>query len=172
MAVESPDTSPALRGRAAREGDTTRSVELPHLDRLVQTAADKILAVWREGHRVHTILVAVGSFKPLQEIALVEIPDPNAFIERARSDVLGVWRDGYRRHAILYRQRQNVVALLNVPKTDGAVTAAGCDGTAVTREIERVDILLVAREGVADLPLMNVPNLQIPLVTPPQAQIW
>ena len=100
------------------------------------------------------------ALKPLQEMAPVEVPDPDDLIQRSRGDVLGVGRD-HRRYAILYRQCQDMIALLNVPQTDGAIPAAGDDDAAEVGEIERGDTTLVAREGVANLPLLDVPELEI-----------
>ena len=51
-------------------------------------------------------------------------------------------------------------ASLNVPHTDAAVTATRCDVTSVTREIERVDILLMPAECLADGLGLNIPYLE------------
>lgn len=113
--------------------------------------------------------MAVLALEPLEEVALVEVPDPDALIERSGGDVLRVGRDGHRRDAILDRQRQDVAALLNVPQPDRAVATTGRNGAAVAGKVERVNVLLVAREGVADLLLVDVPDLRILSVAIPGA---
>lgn len=158
VALERLD-APAALGRVGRGHDAAGRVELPHLDRLVETATDEVLAVRGECDRVDAILVALLTFEPLQDEALVEVPNPDALVERPSRYVLRIGGDGHRRDTVLDRQCQDVGACLDVPQADGAITAAGCDRTAVAREVERVDVLLVAGEGVANLLLVNVPDL-------------
>lgn len=140
-------------------GKAARGAELPHLDGLVQTTADKVLAVGREGDRVHAVLVTVRALEPFQEIALVEVPNPDALVERAGGDVLSVGGDGNGRDAILNGQGEDVSALLDIPKADSAVATAGGDGASVASEVQRINVLLVTREGVANLLLVNIPDL-------------
>lgn len=156
MTLEGLDTATALRPGV---GETAWRAKLPHLDRLIETAADQILAVGRESYTVNAVFMPVWAFQAFQEIALVNVPDADALIERARSDVLGVGRDGDGGHAIFYGQRESVSASLDVPETDGSVTATRSNRPSVPSEIERVDILLVALEGSANLAAVDVPNL-------------
>ena len=135
------DASSALG--AAGGVAAARSHELPHLDRAIQTARHQVSAIRRERDRVYGVLVAVGALETLNEITVGSIPHAHALIKRASCDVLGVGRDGNSRHTVLDAEGQDVLARLDVPEAHGAVAAAGRDGAAVTREVERVDVLLV-----------------------------
>ena len=101
----------------------------------------------------------IGTLKALSEVAGVDIPYADALIKRAGGDVVGIRRDGHRSDTILDGEGESVGSLLNIPESNGTVTTAGCDGATITGEVERVNILLVAREVVADCPSLNIPNL-------------
>lgn len=149
----------ALAALGTGAGRAARRAELPHLDRAIQTAADEVLAVGRERHRVDAVLVPIGALETLDQEARHDVPDTNALIQRAGGNKLRVGRNGNGGDAILNRQRQGVGALLNVPQTDSPVTTARSDGAAVARKVERVNVLLVAREVVADSSSGNIPHL-------------
>lgn len=51
-------------------------------------------------------------------------------------------------------------SLLDIPKTNSAVATAGSDGTAIAGKVKRIDILLVTGERVADLLLVDIPDLE------------
>lgn len=78
MTLEGLDAPSALGTRVRQ---TTGRAELPHLDRLVETTADKVSAVGRECYAVDTILVAIRAFQALKQVALVNVPDANALVE-------------------------------------------------------------------------------------------
>lgn len=138
---------------------SARGGELPHLDGLVQTAADKVLSVGREGDTVDAILVSIGALETLDKEARVEVPNTNTFIQRSGRHILGVGRDRDGGDAIFDRQRQNAAASLNIPKPDGAVSTARGNGATVTSKVQRVDILLVTRKLGSDLLRCNIPDL-------------
>ena len=77
MALEGLDATPPLRSGV---GKTARGAELPHLDSLVETATDEVLAIRRKGNTVHTVLVSVRPFQALQQIPLVDVPDADALV--------------------------------------------------------------------------------------------
>lgn len=52
-----------------------------------------------------------------------------------------------------------MVALFDIPEPNGTIAATGRDGTPIASEVKRVDVLLMPGEGVADLLLMDIPNL-------------
>lgn len=103
--------------------------------------------------------MAVRTLEALEEVALVDVPHAHALVERAGGDVLGVGRDSNGRHAVLNSEREGVAAGLDIPETNGPVTASGGDSSAVASKIERVDILLVTGESVADGSGLDVPYL-------------
>ena len=103
MTLKRLDATTALEGTLLV--DAAGSSELPHLNRLVETAADKLAGIGRECDAVDAVLVAVRTLKTLEQIAHLDIPDPDALIERSSSDVLGVGRDGDGSNAVLYRKR-------------------------------------------------------------------
>lgn len=140
-------------------GTAARAGKLPHLDGSVQRTRDEVLAVGRKGHRVNGILVSVRSLETLHEEARVNVPHADALIERTSGDILGVGRNGNSRDTILNSEGQSVGARLDIPKSYGSVAGARCDGAAVAGKVERVNILLVAREVVANSARLNVPDL-------------
>lgn len=159
MSFEGLDASPALgagAGVSAAGGD-----ELPHLDRPVQTARHEISPVRRKCYRVHRVLVAVRTFKTLNEVAVGSIPHANALVERPSSNVLGIGRDGHSGDTVLNAKGQDVLARFNVPEADSAVTASRCNSTPVTSEVKRVDILLVTSEAVSDGAGSDIPDLTL-----------
>lgn len=134
------------------------SHKLPHLNSPVQGTRDEILAVRGEGDRVDGVLVSIRALEALDEISSSDIPDPDALVEGSSSDVARIGGDGNGGDAILNAERHDVVARLNVPQADRAVTASRGNGAAVLGEVEGVDVLLVTGEGVADLARGNVPD--------------
>ena len=84
MAIKCPDTF-ATAWSLAWYHASRRSVELPHLDRLVETAADQISAVWRKSHAVHAILVTHFTLETLNQEATAGVPDTDALIKRTGS---------------------------------------------------------------------------------------
>jgi hypothetical protein len=160
MTLKRLDATPALQRRLlAAVAYLPRRRQLPHLDRLVQAAADEFPRVRREGYTIDTILVAVGTLQTLEQVTHLDVPDAHALVERAGRNELGVGRNGDRRHAILDGERQVAVARLQIPDPDGPVATAGSNGAPVAGEIERVDVLVVTGERGADLSLLDVPDL-------------
>jgi hypothetical protein len=157
VAFKGPNAFPAL-GSTAWQHPLLRR-QLPHLDRLVETAADELVTVRREGHRVDAVFVALAAFEALDQVATGRVPHADTFIERSRGDVASVGGDGDGGDAILDAEYEDLLADVNVPKTDRLVAAAGGDMSAVTREIEGVDVLFVTGKGVTDLPVLDIPNL-------------
>ena len=160
VALERLDAAAALeRGLLGMGAHLPRGAQLPHLDGLVQTAADKLARIRREGDTVHAVLVAVGPFEALQEVAELNVPHPHALVEGARSHELSIGGDGHRRDAILNSEGQVAEARLQIPDPDGAIATAGCNGASVAGKVERIDVLVVARERGADLPGLDIPDL-------------
>lgn len=158
MTLEGSDASSAL-GAGARV-TATGSDELPHLDGPVQTTRHKIPSVGCEGNRVDGILVAVRALEALHQVSVGSIPYADALVEGASRDVLGIGRDSDGGHTVLNAEGQDVLTSLDVPESNGAVAATRCDSTSIAREVEGVDILLVASKAVSDGPVGNVPNLK------------
>lgn len=157
VSLESPDAPSTLRSGVGVS--TSGCNKLPHLDRLVQTTRDEILSVWREGNGVDGILVAVWSFETLDEVAGGGIPDPDALVKRSSGDILRVGRDRNGGNPILDTEGQDILTRFNIPEAHRTVATARCNGTAITSEVERVDILLVTGKGVPDGSGGNIPNL-------------
>lgn len=143
--LERPQTLAALAGRQA-----AAFAQLPHLDGLVETAADDVAAVGREGDRVDAVLVADVALEPLEQHARLRLPHAHALVQRAGRDEAVVGRDCHGRHAVLDLEEEHLLVGLDVPEPDGAVAAAGGDEAAVSRKVEGVDILSVAGELILD----------------------
>ena len=137
-------------------GNTAGRGQLPHLDSLVQAAADQITAIRRERNTIHTVLVAVWTLEALNEIA-PGIPHADALVKRTSGDILGVGRDGNSSDPVLDREGSHQLRSLDIPKSDGPVATSRGNGASVAREVERVDILFVSREGVADRSRGDIP---------------
>lgn len=129
-----------------------RRAQFPHLDGSVETAADKILAAGREGHGINRIFVTIWAFKTLDQEPSVDVPDAYAFVKRPSRNILSVRRDCDGCDTIFDSQRQSIGALLYIPKTNSPVAAPGCDGSPVTCEIQRINVLLVTGEMVSNGP--------------------
>lgn len=156
MALESAHALAALRITA---GHTRRGVELPHSDRLVQRSRHEVLARWGESDRVDAISVAVVAFGPFDKCCGVGVPDADALVQTAGRDVAVVRRNCDGGDTIFNRKCKNALILLDIPQANGAVAGARSDVAAVGGEVERVDVLFVAMELVANEFLGNVPNL-------------
>jgi hypothetical protein len=164
MTLKGLDAAAALeRGLLGVAAAHARRAELPHLDGLVQAAADKLPSVGRERHTIDAIFVAVGPFQTLEEVAHLDVPHAHALVERAGSHELRVGRDGDGRDAVLDGEGEAAGARLKIPNPDGAIATAGRDGAAVAGKVEGVDVLVVASKGVADLPRLDVPDLAFEL---------
>lgn len=146
----------ALGARALRAAGRA---QLPHLNRSIQTAADQVFAVGRESDGIDRVLVSIRSFQPLDQVACHDVPDANALVQRAGRNKLGVGGNGNSRNTVLDGEGEGVGALLNIPETDRSVATARGNGAAVARKVERVDVLFVAREVVADGSGSNIPHL-------------
>lgn len=103
--------------------------------------------------------MTVGTLEALGQVAGVNVPDADTLIQGTGSHVVGVGGDGDGGDAVLDGEGKGVATLLNVPETDGAIATTGCDRTTVTGKVQRVNVLLVAGEVVADCAALNVPNL-------------
>lgn len=147
MTLKGLDASPAL-GHLVRK--TAGRTKLPHLDRLIQASTDEILAARRERDTVDTVLVPIWALQTLHKEAMGDIPNPDTLVKGARGNILGVGRDSDGRNTILDTQGQDAATRLDIPQAYCAVTATGSNSTSITSKVERVDVLLVAREGVAD----------------------
>jgi hypothetical protein len=103
--------------------------------------------------------VAFATFKTLNQISTGGIPDTDASIERAGRDIASVRRDSDSSDAIFDAQNENLLTNLDVPEADGLIAASRSNMTAISGEVERVDILFVTCEDISDLLRLNVPNL-------------
>lgn len=86
------------------------------------------------------------------------IPDPHTLVEGTSCDESTVGRDGNSSDAILNGECQHTVGCLDIPESDRAVATARGNGPAITREVQAVDVLLVARECVSDSARLDVPD--------------
>lgn len=144
--LDASSTLGALVGKAAWGG------ELPHLDGLVQTATDEVLSIRRESHTIDAILVPIWPLEALNEISVSDIPDAHALVQGACGDILGIGRNSDSRDTILNREGEDARSCFDIPESDSTVPAARGNGPSVPCEVERVDVLLVTRKGVANGP--------------------
>lgn len=160
VALESLDALAAL-GLDAGAVVEAAVVELPHLDRLVERTRHEVATVGGEGDTVHTILVALLAFGTFDENTGLGIPDADALVQAACSDEAVVGRDGNGGDAVFDLESQNALVLLDIPKSDSAVSGTGGDVTTIRGEVQRIDVLLVARELVENALAGNVPDLRL-----------
>ena len=147
MALESLHTFATFGSRVVT---ATGACQFPHLDSSIQGTRNEVLSARREGDRVDRVLVAVGAFQTLNKVTSVNIPDANTLIKRPSCNKLGIWGDSYGCDSVLDGQRQSAVTSLNIPQANSSVTTARCDGSAVSCEVKRVDVLFVSGEVAAD----------------------
>ena len=136
-------------------------VELPHLDRLVERSGHEVATVGGESNTVHTVLVSLFALGTLDENASLGVPDADALVQAACSDEAVVGRDRNGGNSVFDLESQNALVLLDIPKSDSAVAGAGGDVTTIRGEVQRVDVLLVARELVENALASNVPDLEL-----------
>jgi hypothetical protein len=134
-------------------------VELPHLDRLVKRARDKVTTIRREGNTVDAILVALLAFGALDENTSLSIPDADTLVQATCSNEAVVGWDSDGGDAIFNLESKDALVLLDIPEANSAVAGAGGDVTTIGGEVERVNVLFVARELVEDALAGNVPDL-------------
>lgn len=101
-----------------------RVAQLPHLDSLIETAADKLAAAGRERYAVHAVSVADLAFQSLDQEATCGIPHPHALVQGACCYHSVVRRDRYGRHAIIDRHAEDLFVSINVPKTHCSIAGA------------------------------------------------
>jgi hypothetical protein len=147
--------SGTMCGHKARGGS-----QLPHLDRLVQTATDQAIARRSKCHTVDAILVTLLAFETHNKLPALNIPDSNALIEGARCDKAVVGGNGDRGDTVLDGEVGHLLVPLQIPQTNTAITTTRSNDLAVTGKVERVDVLLVAGELMLNLARVNVPDLQ------------
>ncbi len=107
--------------------------------------------------------MSVVSVSSLYEGGVLGVPDADALVQAAGGYVAVVGRDGHGGDSIFYLECEDALILLDIPQTNCTVAGAGCDVTTVSSEVERVDVLLVAVELVADDFVGDIPNLSIRL---------
>lgn len=86
------------------------------------------------------------------------VPDTNALVKGTSGDESAVRRYGNRGDPILDSECQHAVRRLDVPESDCAVATTRRNRPAIAREVQAVDILLVARECVSDSASLDVPD--------------
>ena len=133
--------------------------ELPHLDCLVQTATDEAVARRRKRHTIDTVLVAVLALESDDKLARLDVPYADALVERSGGNVQVVGRDGHGGDAVLDGEVGDLHVGVEIPETDTPVAATRCNNLAISRKIERVNVLLVTGELVLDATAGNVPDL-------------
>jgi len=158
VSFERPKTLATARPRSGHHVRLCR--QLPHLNRLVKTSTDEPISRGSKSNRVDTILVPDFAFQSLDETAGGGVPHADALIKRARSNEAVVWRDCHSCDAVFNRQLERLPVVPDVPQSDRAVATAGRNELAITREVQRVDILLVTSELVPNSTSGNLPNLK------------
>lgn len=157
VTLEGLDALAALRPRARNVARRRR--KLPHLDSLIERAADKVLTVRGESNRVNAILMTNVTFQTLHKVPTARVPDANALVKRTSCDEAVVGRDGDGRNAVLDGELKHLLVGTDIPKTHSTVTASRGNETTVAGKVQGVDVLVVAGELVPDLTGLNVPNL-------------
>lgn len=156
VAFEGTDATAAACAGSGHEAASGR--ELPHLDGAVERAGDEVLAVGGEGDGVHRVPMTLGTLKTLNEVSGCSIPNTDRLVERTSSNITSVRRDGNGCDTILNGEGKNNLSSLDIPNTDGAIPGTGSNMTTIASKVERVNVLVVARESVCNLALSNVPH--------------
>lgn len=158
MALERLDTLSTARARAERR--TARGgVQLPHLDSLIERARDEIPTVRREGNTVHTVPMTIRPLEAFDEVPCVGIPNAHTLVQRTSSNQFAVGGDGDGGNAVLDAEGEDVLTGLDIPDSHSSVAGARRYVATVTCEVEGVDVLFVAVEGVTDHSVFDIPNL-------------
>lgn len=108
--------------------------------------------------------MAIWTLKTLQEVSLVDVPDAHTLVERTSSDIFGIWGDSDSCDTVLDAEGHQGLTRLNIPEAHSPVTATGSNSPTIAGKIKRVNILLVASEGIANRSRLNVPYLLYRLV--------
>lgn len=103
----------------------------------------------------------IGSFQSLDQEASHDVPNADALIQGAGGNELRIGGNGNGGYTILNRKSEGVSALLNIPQTYGPVATTRRNSTTVAGKVERVDILLVAREVVTNGSGSDIPHLKM-----------
>lgn len=103
-------------------------------------------------------LVSASLLKTLQKVTRVHVPHAYTLVQTTSSQETIVWGDGDCRDTILDCKAQNALVLVDIPKTYCAVARSRSNVATVRRVVERVDVLFVASEVMADNAISNVPN--------------
>lgn len=157
MALKGPNAFAALD--AAVRVHSPRDCELPQFNSLIQTSADQIAAVGREGNRVHTVLVPIGVFQPLHQISSGGVPHTYTLVQGTGRYVVTIRRHSHSGDSILNAEGVDKLPIENIPETHGLVATARGDVATVAGEVQGVNVLFMAGENVFDSTRRDVPDL-------------
>lgn len=157
MSLKGAYTLPSLWS-SARHHSSWRC-KFPHLNSLVQTAANKVPSVWCESNAVNTVSMAIRALEALNQVSSGSVPDTNALIKRSGSYVAAVWRNSNSGNAVFDAENEFLFAIDDIPETDSLITTSGSDVAAVSGKVERINILFMSGEDVFDCAASNVPDL-------------
>lgn len=145
---------------AASRQEASWCSQLPHLDRLVKTAADQVTAIRRERNRVHAVFVAVGALQSLYKVAGRGIPDPDALVKRTSGHVMTVRRHSHRGDTVFNAEGVYELALQDIPQAHRLVPTTRGDVATVASIIKGIDVLFMSSKDVLDGSSSNIPNLR------------
>lgn len=152
----------ALSGRVVCSGDeAVAGGQLPHLDRLVQTATDQTVARRSKCHTVDAILVAMFALKSDDKLAGLNVPHTDTLVERPSGNVKVVGRDGHGGDSVLDGEVGDLHIGLEIPKADTPVATTRGDDLAISSKIERVNVLLVTGKLMLDSTASDIPDLVV-----------
>lgn len=103
--------------------------------------------------------MAIWPLKSSNRVSTDDIPDSDAFVKRASGNKLSTWRDGDSGDAVFNVEHKCLTIGLNIPDTDGMITAARRYSATIAGEVKGIYVLLVAGKGVADSAGLDVPYL-------------
>ena len=101
------------------------------------------------------------SFKSLDDSAFLHVPDADTLVQRTSSHIHSVGGDGNSGHTIFDLISSKRSPSLDVPHTDGLVTASRGNMATVTSEVKGIDVLFVACKSMSDCSSLNIPDLRI-----------
>lgn len=144
---------------AASRQEASWCSKLPHLDRLVKTAADQVTAIRRERNRIHAVLVAVGALQSFHKVTGRGIPDPDTLVERASGHVMTVRRHSHCGDTVFNAEGVYELALQDIPQAHRLVPTTRGNVATVSSIVKGIDVLFMSGKDMLDGSSSNIPNL-------------
>lgn len=121
VAFKGADTLSAWLGVGVH---TRRRGQLPHLDGLVQAAADESITGRCKGNRVDAVCMCIFAFKANDQFTALNIPYSHALVKRSSGNQTIIRGNGDSRNAIFDDQVEHLLVGIKIPQADTPVPAS------------------------------------------------